>query len=59
MKIKITNIETGETNTYEFNRNNWAGRLAAMEQGRVIMWAPSHVGKVPIITSGRRWEIIE
>ena len=59
MKIKVTNLGTDETTIYELSRENWAGRRACMDQGLVIMWVPVAVGEIPIITSGRRWEIIK
>ena len=59
MQVKITFIETGETEIYDLSKNNWKGVYAAMRDGSVLYWAPAEIMNdrwKSITTSGKRWE---
>jgi hypothetical protein len=59
MKIKVTGLDSGKENLYEYSSRNWADRPACMLGESVIMWCPPEVNPDhPIVTSGRRWELV-
>lgn len=60
MRIKVTDVETGSTDEYDYSKDNWAKRYACMRGGLVHMWAPKECRSgVVIVTSGRRWEVVK
>lgn len=59
-KIKVTDLDTGESQVYDYSSNNWRRQYACMRNGLVYMWVPAPLpsdGKY-MITDGRRWELV-
>lgn len=58
-RIRVTHLETGNVETYDYSDNNWRRTYACMRNGAVIMWVPLATNTFgPIVTSGRRWEVL-
>lgn len=60
MRIKVTDCETKESETYDLSQDNWKRSWACMRGGNVVMWVPPELPKLPgccVKTSGRLWMV--